>query len=113
MSDVALVVEGLFRPNDSLVTTVLGVMKEKGHGPFERFWMSLKLRGLSKEDRKKLETDVTGLLVEQVEAGLVKLPVSASVVGGVLVGSWQDLFDWFIQNWPKILEMILAIISLF
>lgn len=113
MSETTLVVEGLFRPNDSLVRTVLDVMKDRGHGPFERFFMSLKLRALSTDERKELEQQLTKKLVADVEAGLVKLPVGASVVAGVLVGGWQDLFQWFLDNWPAILEMIMAIISLF
>jgi hypothetical protein len=107
------VVERVFRPNDTLLRTVLDTMKDKGHGPFERLVMSLRLRSLPKDQRQELEEQVTQLLVKDVEAGVVKLPVNSTVESGVLVGSWQDLFDWFIANWPKILEMILAIISLF
>ena len=35
--------------------------------------------------------------------------------GGVpiFVGAWTDIFDWIINNWPAIMEMIMQIISLF
>jgi hypothetical protein len=35
------------------------------------------------------------------------------VVGGVLVGNWQDLFQWFLDNLPAILEAIMSIIAMF
>ena len=106
-------VEAVFRPNNSMVNVILGVMRERGHGLGERLLMALRLRVLPRNKRQELEKVVTGLLVAQVNAGLVTLPVSVSVSNGVVVGGWQDLFEWFLENWPAILEMILAIISLF
>ena len=29
------------------------------------------------------------------------------------VGDWTDFFDWFIENWPAILDMIMQIIQIF
>ena len=102
--------EGLFRPNDTLIDVISQTMREHGHGWFERFIMRLKLRSMSREQRRQLEQDVTGLLVT---SGYT-LPVNASVGSdGILVGDWQDLLDWFMANWPAILEMILTILAIF
>lgn len=104
-------VETTFRPNNSLVNVILGVMRERGHGLGERLLMALRLRVLPQNKRQELEQAVTDLLVAHVNAGLVTLPVSVST--GVVVGSWQDLFEWFLENWSAILDINLAIISLF
>ena len=106
-------VEALFRPNNTLVQTVLQGMREQGHRLGERFYMSVRLRMLSPAKKQELELKVTERLLQDVNAGLVTLPVSASVVEGVLVGDWRDLFQWFFDNWESILEIIMFIISLF
>ena len=107
-----LAVEGLFRPNDSLTETVLDAMKEKGHRFFERMYMSLRLRALSDDKRLELERALTERLMEDVKTGAVTIP-PAAIVGGVFVEDWRELFEWIIEHWPEILEMIIAIISLF
>ena len=106
-------IEAIFRPNNSLVNVILGVMREQGHSLGERLLMALRLRVLPRNKRQELEQAVTDLLVAHVNAGLVTLPVSVSVSTGVVVGSWQDLFEWFLENWSAILDINLAIISLF
>jgi len=103
-------VEGLFRPNDTLINVISHTMREYGHGWFERFIMRLKLRSMSRKQRRQLEQEVTGLLVASGHT----LPVNATVGSdGILVGDWQDLLDWFMENWPAILEMILTILAIF
>lgn len=107
------VVEALFVPNRTLVDTVLQVMREQGHGLGERLFMAFKLRLAPRHKLQELERSVTGLLMQHVEAGLVTLPASAKVEDGVLVTDWIELFEWFLEHWEEILEIILAIISLF
>ena len=107
------VVEGIFRPNDSLTNMILAAMREQGHGLGERLLMSLRLRVLSRDKRLELERAIAAKLAQDVEGGLVSLPVGSAIEGGVYVGDWRDLFEWFMENWPAILEMILAIIALF
>ena len=41
---------------------------------------------------------------------------SIKMYGGdvpIFVGSWLDIFDWIMSNWPAIMEMIMQIISMF
>lgn len=59
--------------------------------------------------RQELELALTQLACETAA-----IPVAGDqIVEGVYVGSWQDLFQWILENWPKIIEMIMAIIALF
>lgn len=46
---------------------------------------------------------------EAIRAGIIE----PSALEDGVVGDWTDFFDWVIQNWPAILEMILEIISIF
>lgn len=105
--------EGIFRPNDSLLTTLGEAMREDGCGFFERQLAKSKVRRMTTNQRAELERRLTAKVQSSVEAGELKLPVSASIVGGVLVSSWQDLFKWFVENLPAILEMIATIMALF
>ena len=106
-------VERIFRPNNSLTNMILAAMREQGHGLGERLVMSLRLRVMSQDKRLELEQAISAKLFQDVESGLVSLPVTSAIEGGVYVGDWRDLFEWFMANWPAILEMILAIIALF
>lgn len=105
--------EGIFRKNDSLDDTLREAMRADGCGLFERLVVSMRVRRLSADGRKALEAELANMLEADVAAGKLTLPVGAAVVGGVLVGSWQDLFAWFLENLPAILEAIMMIISLF
>ena len=102
-------VEGRFRPNDSLDSTLRSAMAAEGCGLFERLIVSLRVRRLSSDGRAELERQLTEKLLKDVP----QLPAGAEVVGGILVGGWQDFFQWFIDNLPAILEMILSIIAMF
>jgi hypothetical protein len=106
-------VEGIFRPNDSLDDTLRDAMRADGCGLFERLIVSMRVRRLSDEGRAALEKELGKMVSASVEAGTLKLPPKAAVVGGVLVGNWQDLFQWFLDNLPAILEAIMSIIAMF
>lgn len=101
----------MFKPNYTLDKAVGAAMSAVGHGLSERVGVRCRIVLLSRAKREELEKQITALAV----AGGV-LPASA-VVGGVYTGPWIDgimaLLNWFIENWEMILEIILAIISIF
>ena len=105
--------EGLFRPNDSLNATLRRAAHADGHGVLGTMVLMSKVRRLSSEGRQELEKELAKKVQEDVAAGTLTLPVSATIAGGVLVSGWQDLFQWFMDNLPAILEMIMMIIALF
>jgi hypothetical protein len=105
--------EAIFRPNDSLLSTLGEAMREDGCGFFEIMIAKSRVRRMSANQRQELERRLTDKVQAAVSAGELKLPVSANVVGGVLVSSWKDLFAWFVENLPAILEMIATIMALF
>lgn len=105
--------EALFRPNDSLLSTLGEAMREDGCGFFEIMIAKSRVRRMSANQRQELERRLTDKVQAAVSSGELKLPVSANVVGGVLVSSWKDLFVWFVENLPAILEMIATIMALF
>lgn len=103
------VVEGIFRKNGSLDNTLVEALRKEGVGIADRVLFRWQLNRMSAEDRKKLEQEMTKVVVE---AG-VPLPVNASIVGGVLVGSWADFLQMLIDNLPKILEILAKFLPLF
>lgn len=105
--------EGLFRPNESLEDTLRQALRADGCGIFERWAISGKVRRMTPKQRAELERQLTAKVESDVQAGKLTLPVSASIVGGILVTGWRDLLDWFMANLPAILEMIMTIIALF
>lgn len=114
MSTADLVaVEGLFRPNDSLEDTLRQALKADGCGILERWAISGKVRRMTSTQRAELERQLTSKVEADVQAGKLALPLSVSIVGGILVSGWQDLLDWFMANLPAILEMIMTIIAMF
>lgn len=104
---------GFFRPNDSLVTTLMDAARANGVGLFDRLSMRIRLSRMSPAARQELELRLGAKLQGDVDAGLVRLKASDRFEGGVLVTSWRDLFEWFMTNLPAILEMISTIIALF
>lgn len=106
-------VEGIFKPNDTLVATLMSAMDAEGCNFFEKLSARLRVRRMSAGQRAELERRVTEKLLADADEGLVSLPVSATFESGVLVGAWQDLFKWFVDNLPAILEMIATIMALF
>lgn len=103
------VVEGIFRKNGSLDNTLVEALRKEGVGIADRVLFRWQLNRMPAEDRKKLEQEMTKVVVE---AG-VPLPVNASIVGGVLVGSWADFLQMLIDNLPKILEILAKFLPLF
>lgn len=101
--------EGLFRNNQSLDRCVGRVMREYDTPLRERLRIRTRMALLSWEDRAELERQLTAKAME-----MGALPKEGpNIVNGIYVGSWLDLFDWFINNWETILEIILAIIAVF
>lgn len=102
-------VEGIFRKNGSLDSTLVEVLRKEGHGLADRLLFRWQLNRLPAEDRKKLEQAMTKLVVESG----VPMPVNATIVGGVVVGSWTDFLQMLLDNLPKIIEIISKFLPLF
>ena len=105
--------EGIFRKNSSLESVLRETMRKDGVGIFERMIVNMEVRRMTDVQRGMLEKELGKSVTAAVEAGTLKLPVGAQLVGGVLVSGWTDLFDWFLENLPAILDMIMMIIALF
>lgn len=106
---MADVVEGIFRKNGSLDSTLIEALRKEGVGIADRVLFRWQLNRMSAEDRKKLEQEMTKLVVESG----VPMPVNATIVGGVIVGSWSDFLQMLIDNLPKILEILAKFLPLF
>ena len=106
---MAEVVEGIFRKNGSLDSTLLEALRKEGVGLADRLLLRWQLNRMSAADRKALEQEMTKLVVESG----VPMPVNATIVGGVIVGSWADFLKMLIENLPKILEIISKFLPLF
>ena len=102
-------VEGLFRANTSLDNALGVCLREDGVGLLDRVRFNWHLRRMEPADRKDLEKFCTSVVVT---AG-VPLPVGATIVGGVLVGTWLEFWQLLLDNLPKILEFIMTILSIF
>lgn len=103
------VVEGIFRKNGSLDSTLIEALRKEGVGMADRLLLRWQLNRMSADERKKLEQEMTTLVVESG----IPMPVNASIVGGVIVGSWADFLQMFLDNLPKILEIISKFLPLF
>lgn len=106
---MAEVVEGIFRKNGSLDNTLLEALRKEGVGLADRLLFRWQLNRMSADERKKLEQEMTKLVVESG----VPMPVNATIVGGVIVGSWADFLQMLIDNLPKILEILAKFLPLF
>jgi len=101
-----------FKPNESLPEALIRAARDE-----LKWWQWRRRRAvitaLSQLDyRFVLEAELTDMALR---AGAIPPSATFDVVGGtkIFVGAWTDLFDWIIENWPAIMEMILSIISLF
>ena len=107
-----------FNPNASLAEVLIDVARRE-----LKWWQFRKKRALalvlSEADfRFELEAQLTykamraGALPPENQIGAT---YDSFYNGQVVIygGVWTDFFDWIIQNWPAIMEMILSIISLF
>lgn len=98
----------MFKPNWTLDKAVGAAMLAVGHGLGERVGIRARMALLPRAKREELEKQVTAAAV-----AASAIPPS-SVVGGIYVGNWwQDLLQFLIDNWEVILEIILAIITIF
>lgn len=98
-----------WRSNASL-DNVLVDAAWQGHANF-RERCALRICLLRPVKRHQLEAALTEFAVE---AGVI--PLTGDLVqDGVYVGDWgaPGFLQWILDNWPKIMEMILAIIALF
>lgn len=103
------VLEGKFESNNSLDSVI--------HHAARRNWRTTGLLKRLKIYRALRDPDLRyelelALTETAAEAGAIP-PEARDQTTGVYVGDWQDLFQWFLDNWPAILEMIMQIISLF
>lgn len=101
--------EGIFRKNSTLDGALVEAFRKEGVGLGDRLLFRWQFNRLATEDRKKIEQELTKVVVESG----VPMPVNASIVGGVLVGSWADFLQVLIDNLPKILEMLAKFLPLF
>jgi hypothetical protein len=106
---MAEVVEGIFRKNGSLDSTLIEALRKEGVGLADRMLFRWQLNRMSAEDRKKLEQEMTKLVVESG----VPMPVNATIVGGVIVGSWSDFLALLLEKLPQIIEIISKFLPLF
>lgn len=99
-----------YRPNKTLIPAILDACEQDGMGWYGKWRVSRALRRLSEGDLLKLEQKCTALATES------GLPMgSDDIVGGCYVGAWGDgtFFQMLIDNLPKILEFIKALLPLF
>jgi hypothetical protein len=98
-----------WKPNASLDNVMVDVAWQERASFRER--LALRVCLIRPAKRHQLEAAMTEMALE---AGAIALEGS-SVVDGVYVGDWgaPGFLTWIIDNWPKIMEMILAIIALF
>lgn len=96
----------MFRPNRTLSKALLQAasIKEVEFEDKLRILLALYLP----RNRRDLERAITSYAFE---AGFVA--ESSTNFDGVYVGDWSDLLQLFLDNWEEILELIIAIISLF
>lgn len=102
------VVEAGFTRNNSLENAVYECCRRDGQGWFNSWMITRKVGKLSDMQRYMLEHRLTNMAVDDH----VKLPTE-SIVGGVFVGNYlTDLLEWLLENWDRILSMIMDIINL-
>lgn len=99
-----------YRPNKTLIPAILEACEQDGMGWYGKWRVSRALRRMSDADLLKLEQKCTALATD------TGLPMGTDdVVGGCYVGDWGDgsFFQMLIDNLPKILEFIKAILPFF
>jgi hypothetical protein len=103
-----------FKANPSLDDAIRKVFWKERVGLLDRIKIRSALR--KPEMREEIEYSLSQRLYEAIVVGEVALAVSDDELfssAGIYVGSWQDLLQWILDNWPAILEMIMQIIALF
>jgi hypothetical protein len=99
-----------YRPNKTLVTAIVAACEQDGMGWYGQWRVSRALRRMSEADLLKLEKKCTALATD------TGLPMGTDdIAGGCYVGDWGDgtFFQMLIDNLPKILEFIKAILPFF
>lgn len=99
-----------YKPNKTLISSILSACEEDGMGWYGKWRVSRALRKLSEADLLKLEQKCTAIATE------TGLPMGTDdIVGGCYVGDWGDgtFFQMLIDNLPKILEFIKALLPFF
>lgn len=99
-----------YRKNKSLSPAILKACEADGMGWYGQWRVSRALKRLSDAEYLKLEQKCTELATES------GLPMGSNdIVGGCYVGDWGDgtFFQMLIDNLPKILEFIKAILPFF
>jgi hypothetical protein len=103
-----------FEANPSLDDTLRKVFWKERVGLLDRIKIRSALR--TPEMREEIEYSLSQRLYEAIVVGDVAIPAAGEELfssAGIYVGSWQDLLQWILDNWPAILEMIMQIIALF
>jgi len=99
-----------YKRNKTLSPAILAACEADGMGWYGQWRVSRALRRLSDADLLKLEQKCTAI------ASDTGLPMGTEdIVGGCYVGDWGDgsFFQMLIDNLPKILEFIKALLPLF
>lgn len=99
-----------YKPNKTLISSILAACEEDGMGWYGKWRVSRACKRLSDADLLKLEQKCTAMATES------GLPMGTDdIVGGCYVGDWGDgtFFQMLIDNLPKILEFIKALLPFF
>lgn len=99
-----------WRKNSTFEIALLNACEADGMGWYGQWRVSRALKRLSAADRQKLEQQCTTLATDN---GIVM--GTDDIVGGCYAGDWGDgtFFQMLIDNLPKILEFIKALLPLF
>jgi len=99
------IVEGYVR-NKTFDEAFVTACSCEGLNWFKCFRLKLALRRCSDADHCAIEQEATRLLV----GSGVALPVGATIVNGLLVGTWQDFLDFLIEFLPVLLDFLMKIL---
>ena len=98
-----------FTPNQTLDRALRRVFWRKGVKLRDR----INIRQALRDDLLREEIEFS-LTAKAMDMGAIPPQSSDVTQEGIYVGNYiTNLLDWIIENWDSILEMILAIISLF
>lgn len=96
-----------FRPNRSLRWAMRRAFWQNRTPLFQR----IRIMSSMRDDMIQEEVEYTLSLMLQASG---KVRGDMFNESGIFVGNWlTDVFDWVIENWDAILEMVITIISLF
>lgn len=98
-----------FKENRTLETCLRRAMWKQRVGLMHTIIFMVRFNRASQDVRQEVEKELTRLAVL---AGAIP-PTGPQIVDGIYVGSWLDLFEWFLENLPAILEAIMQILDLF